>query len=317
MTTNKAVAAAGFEEAQFRMLEAVCRDLSAGGTRVVLQEWDGTRKDLVLINPENPVVAESARRLTTQRGGQYLLLIVRSLRVDDMAARGALRAQLATALHLSPSSSGKQEPAASDGGTPLYELLRDLIADGVNVSASCSSCHVLILPDAGKVRARNDVAFGMLRTFFSRTDWVVQPLHGPVDMSQYGVSRSLESLLIDACLRIRFRLPSVESGPFRLNTYPDLGELTGHSDVLNLASFAMHPQPTVKALADQAQTEITRANAFVFAATMLGLIEAVAIKSDGPAILESGDVRTERRSIWSRIARRFGLGAVREEREDV
>lgn len=316
MTTTKSVAFAGYNEAQIRVLERACSELSSPGLHLAPEVWDGTRKDLLVINPENTLVVQSAIRLTTRRGGRYLVLPVLHAAEDFAASVLAVRRALASAL---PDARSPGVPAmaahGNDARPSLFDTLRDLIADGVDVSATCSSCHVLILPDSGKVRARNELAFGMFRTFFGRSDWEIRPMLEPVDLEQYPIAHSLESFLIDASLRIRFRLPNVPPGRFRLTAYPDLGELTAQTDVLSLASFAMRPQESVKALAELAGVDGSRANAFVFAASILGLVDRTPAEPRVEVIADTPS-KAEKRSIWTRIANRFGLGSVKEEAED-
>ncbi|AVP99465.1 hypothetical protein C7S18_20835 [Ahniella affigens] len=314
MNVSKAVAVAGFDESQFQILAAICRDLSTANASVSLHAWDGTRKDLIIINADNDVIAQSAKRLTERRGGRHLLLSRDAVHGQIDAVRRAMQQALLLPAAL-PAAAPTPSGMALD--LPLIDLLKEAIASGANVVATCSSCQVLILPDAGKVRARNEVAFGMFRTFFGRDDWRVQAMSGPVDLEAYPSVHSLDAFLVDACLRLRFRLPMFSAGAFRLTTYPDLGELTGHSDMLTLASYAMQAQPSAKALADVAQVEPARANAFLIAVSMVGLIESTAEAPQPLAISDLPAGKTEKRSLWTRLARRFGLGRVSDEHDHV
>lgn len=323
---NKTLSVIGCPPALRSRIFAESATLVSCGLEARCLPWDGTRRDLVFIDPSQPI-GESAFRISARRGTR---IVVVGKRFPDAALdEHSDDTQIGTVLRLAlglDAACGRPDgvvvlpsgPDARSRATAPVEtesegdvrktLLAQLAAPiraGTDFWLRSGRESILVRPDAGQLFARHETSLGVLRAQLFRNLWLIEPAEPLAEADWPAHVASLESFLVDGCLRLQYKLPPVPCGAGRLTVFPDLGALSAHPDMLRVAREAMRGFASAEALAATTGVAVGRVNALLWAMHVTGLLAPLE-ESPAPPIRQ---VAPEPASptLWQRMARRFGL----------
>lgn len=281
--------------------------LGAYRIRARLGVWDGTRCDLLIASADDSYARQTIA-LAQLRGTSVIALGETSddphiLRISEYTPAAVLVKHIRDGLQ----RHRPLPPAGPRGESPQPGLCRLATSPlrGKAVDATCNGRSVLLRPQVGRVYATTHSDLLAVTDALSGSDWDMSVVERP-ESTQDLVSTSLESFLMRAAYRAADRLPEFPEGRYRLDVWPDLGTLPSLVGTLQVSKLLVDNARSVRELNDALggidRHELNACLWAFAAADLLREVEPV----NGEVIANARAPRM-RGSIWSSLARRFGL----------
>jgi len=296
---------AGLSEELALRLSLACGLLAASQIHVELQDWRGGESDMLIVD-----IDSGHGRLAYEVATRRNLPVMVFPRSGDTTTpytskldRDAPAATIARALQekLQPSS----EPTSDDVQGLLGICIREA---GCSQDLLVKRGHIAMIlrHAAGRILTRSVSDLPAAETRLLENTWLcmARPANDPY-ASEWLVSRSLESFLINACMKHQASLPSLGGKQYRLARWPDLGGVTENEEALRLSALLQRCAWSADDLAQSTGIDATHINAFLWATLASG---ALACADSSAAAPEAQQVALPTASsLIQRVARHFGL----------
>lgn len=221
--------------------------------RANVTPWDGTRCDL-LVAAANDRDGQEAVGLAERRGMGVLAL------GSGWAGGGVDESRWSTAAGLAMGIRDRLERVAATDREPssqlfvrsaLFKLTQPSLR-GRSVDACCNGRVLALRPKVGRVYAASHSDLLIAGDALMSGDcWRFDVVESSTSNATYGVSASIESVLMSAAYGARVELPDFADGSYRLNVWPDMGHLaeSGPMKVAHkLISAALSPDDLVRSV---------------------------------------------------------------------
>lgn len=298
------------DHVQERVNDAVAR-LGAHKLRARVSPWNGTRCH-VLVAAANEKYGHMALLLALRRGTPVIALgePIEPLAISPLPANAGTDA-LTRALHERLQEVGARSRSRQTEGADRRPLLCRLSTPQLRGKAIniCNSERTLMLlrPLSGRAHATSTADFDTSIRGFQDLAWGrIEVDSTPV--MQAMVSRSIEAFLLLCASHGKLALPDYPDGHYQLKTWPDLGSLPDLVAALHIAKrlVAAPASPDELMQDHNFDVERTDVNACLWAWAAADLLQ-----DKGAAYHTASRLGFRRRrvtnSVWSSIARRFGL----------
>lgn len=284
--------------------------LDAYRLRTRVSEWDGTRCDLLITASDDPY-GQKALLLAQRRGTPLIALgdadVAPSISQIPLATPPAtitrlIRERLTTS-RISDSSRGDApvrtpQPALCQLASPSLR--------GRTLKARRNGRTLYLIPKTGRVYARTHSDLVSASGTLAELDWNIFESDPPTTFDSL-VATSLEAFLMQAANSSASQLPDFPEGSYRLDTWPDLGsqpDLVRSLEIAGLLTIRPRSVADLLAFGGGMERDVVHGSLWALAAANLlrdfDPSSQIMIPSQRPQRVESG--------VWSRLARRFGLG---------
>lgn len=294
---------AGLSDELALRLSLACGLLAASQIHSEIQDWRGNESDILIVD-----IDSAHGRLAYEVAARRNLPVMVFPRSGDHATqyacmldRDAPAAAIARALQekLQPSP----EPACDDVQGLLGICIREA---GCNQDLLVKRGHIAMIlrHAAGRILTRSVSDLPAAESRLLENAWlcVARPANDP-HAHEWLVSRSLESFLVNACIKHQASLPSLGGTLYRLARWPDLGGVA-HEEALPLSALLQRCAWSADALAQHTGIAATYINAFFWATLASGALAC----ADGSATSGAQHAAPyTASSLIQRVARHFGL----------
>ena len=299
-------------------VRAAMKFVQFNGQPLRYEEWDGTRRSVVIAAPDSHV-GEVALRLTRQRGG----IAIEVHRRD--AGDGACLSEHATVEEIREMLSATGRFATPLLAEPLSRIASDITPGGA-LGLICQQAHrssefilrrfqhdILISHTKGRVIARSAHLFGVLKAKLLDDDWMLinddATVGGFTDTSGLTAT-SLEALLVESCIGHRNRLPPQPAGRVSIELIPDIAAVSDNGESLLMAAKLRKGIDDVAQAAHNMGVEESRLTAMLWAMQASGLLMRESIAASA-----TPDANRKRHSspppgLIRRLALRVGFSGV-------
>ncbi|HEV2679671.1 MAG TPA: hypothetical protein VGV14_04155 [Rhodanobacter sp.] len=299
------ISVAGLSDELRLRLELASKLLAAHRIRAHLQDWDGTKCGLVVVDladayglrvmdlalrREIPVYAFATGNITVD---ERVRLMPHGLSVKPMAQR-------LQELMMPP------DPVASETSDPLLvTLARNPAWSSGDVAVTHGKRRILLCRSSSRVWANTLSDLLYCKDRFGLHDWQLQPISDPHTIhSDEQFSSSLDSFLTEAALAAS--LPTFMPGRWRLTEWPDLGAAPEVVVSLRAASLLLRQPMSAIELGGRLGIDDVAVSACLWALLATGLLrseEGAADPSPTPVVTSPIPAG----GLLARLARRFGL----------
>jgi len=307
---NIQIGVAGLPEELELRLSLACGLLAASQIHVDIQEWKGRESDILIVDLDNGygrLAYEVAIRsklpvlvFAHNDGAEY----ASESRLDRQAPAAVLARMLQE--RLLPATKSSLDSFQGLLGICLREAEcgQDLLVKCLLVK--CSSITLVLRHAASRIHACSTSDLHAAEARLLDNTWLcsTKPAVGAHE-HEWMVSRSLDSFLVNACLRHEASLPTLAGNLYRLTRWPDLGSVKDDLDSLRLSSLLYRSGRPVEALKQHTNVSAKRINAFLWA-----------MLASGALVCDDGNIATTltqptsspaNASVIQRVARHFGL----------
>lgn len=312
MERNLTVAVVGTSDEFAIRVQAACAMLARDGVRAELTAWDGTRRAVILANPDD-IVGETALRLTRQRNG--LAIPVRNGQrhsVHELGGDASVDEIRWVVSRLIQSGRDGVKPIVATGSEAhppgLLGILCERADSGGEFIVMRKGHALLISHEKGRLFEPNTLDVGLFKAKFLNDEWEVQDSVAALRafQAQKGlVSCSLDATLVEVCVHYKARLPRLRDETVRLATFPDVGALDGMPELLRVAAAAIRKPQRINELAMELGIDPAKVNAFFWAMRGSGL--CCSIPSAPVAVPTIATATPKRIGVWRWVAQKFGL----------
>lgn len=285
--------------------------LAAYKLRARVTPWNGTRCHL-LVAAADEKYGHMAILLALRRGtpvialGQPIEPLAVSPLPRDLTAEALIDAMRARLEEVPIRASRKDD--SQDRRPLVCRLSRPAVRGKALGIRNSERTLMLLRPQAGRAYASNFSDFEASIKGFQDLAW------GRIEIDSASiasdmVSTSIESFLLLAADMGKLGLPDYPDGNYKLSAWPDLGSLPGLVSALYIAKQLVNGPVSPDEIVEQSQMDIERqdVNACLWAWAAADLLMDA---GDRPTAFGKRSRANKQRisgSIWSSIARRFGL----------
>ena len=302
---NIQIGVAGLPEELELRLSLACGLLAASHIHVDVQEWKGRESDILIVDLDSGY-GRLAHEIATRR--KLPVLVFARSDGAEHASESRLDRQAPAAV-LARTLQERLLPASTTSPDSFQGLLGICLREvecGQDLLVRRSGIALVLRHVASRIHARSVSDLHAAEARLLDNTWLCSTKPAmDTHEHEWLVSRSLDSFLVNACLRHEASLPTLEGNLYRLTRWPDLGNVTDDLDSLRLSSLLYRSGRPVEALKQHTNVSAKRINAFLWATLASGAL----VCDDGniATTLTQSHPSPATASVIQRVARHFGL----------
>jgi hypothetical protein len=302
---NIQIGVAGLPEELELRLSLACGLLAASHIHVDVQEWKGRESDILIVDLDSGY-GRLAHEIATRR--KLPVLVFARSDGAEHASESRLDRQAPAAV-LARTLQERLLPASTTSPDSFQGLLGICLREvecGQDLLVRRSGIALVLRHVASRIHARSVSDLHAAEARLLDNTWLCSTKPAmDTHEHEWLVSRSLDSFLVNACLRHEASLPTLGGNMYRLTRWPDLGNVTDDLDSLRLSSLLYRSGRPVEALKQHTNVSAKRINAFLWATLASGAL----VCDDGniATTLTQSHPSPATASVIQRVARHFGL----------
>ena len=302
---NIQIGVAGLPEELELRLSLACGLLAASHIHVDVQEWKGRESDILIVDLDSGY-GRLAHEIATRR--KLPVLVFARSDGAEHASESRLDRQAPAAV-LARTLQERLLPASTTSPDSFQGLLGICLREvecGQDLLVRRSGIALVLRHVASRIHARSVSDLHAAEARLLDNTWLCSTKPAmDTHEHEWLVSRSLDSFLVNACLRHEASLPTLGGNMYRLTRWPDLGNVTDDLDSLRLSSLLYRSGRPVEALRQHTNVSAKRINAFLWATLASGAL----VCDDGniATTLTQSHPSPATASVIQRVARHFGL----------
>jgi len=302
---NIQIGIAGLPEELELRLSLACGLLAASHIHVDVQEWKGRESDILIVDLDSGY-GRLAYEIATRR--KLPVLVFAHSDGAEHASESRLDRQAPAAV-LARTLQERLLPASTTSPDSFQGLLGICLREvecGQDLLVRRSGIALVLRHVASRIHARSVSDLHAAEARLLDNTWLCSTKPAmDTHEHEWLVSRSLDSFLVNACLRHEASLPTLGGNMYRLTRWPDLGNVTDDLDSLRLSSLLYRSGRPVEALKQHTNVSAKRINAFLWATLASGAL----VCDDGniATTLTQSHPSPATASVIQRVARHFGL----------
>ncbi|MBB6248379.1 hypothetical protein [Rhodanobacter sp. A1T4] len=302
---NIQIGVAGLPEELELRLSLACGLLAASHIHVDVQEWKGRESDILIVDLDSGY-GRLAHEIATRR--KLPVLVFARSDGAEHASESRLDRQAPAAV-LARTLQERLLPASTTSPDSFQGLLGICLREvecGQDLLVRRSGIALVLRHVASRIHARSVSDLHAAEARLLDNTWLCSTKPAmDTHEHEWLVSRSLDSFLVNACLRHESSLPTLGGNMYRLTRWPDLGNVTDDLDSLRLSSLLYRSGRPVEALKQHTNVSAKRINAFLWATLASGAL----VCDDGniATTLTQSHPSPATASVIQRVARHFGL----------
>jgi len=295
---------AGLDPVMEQRFRLATRALAAHRMDARAAEWDGTRCDVVAIDP-NDAYGRRVLDIARRRGTPALEIGLATPIVES----GATVARLTRALHELLLGASRGEAAAVEAqrrsatANAVVRLATDPSFAGVDLEARLQDLVVWLLPQSGRVIGATMSDLLRAREKIAQADWSLVPIGGRQRAKPPGdVATSLDAFLLQGAWLARTQLPPFPQHVVALRDWPDLGSASELVEALAVVGVLQRAPATAAEIARRCNLPDADVGACLWALRAAGLLSghvAAPVQFTAPPGRAGG--------LIARLAAHFGL----------
>ncbi|MCW8194589.1 hypothetical protein F6455_07300 [Proteobacteria bacterium 005FR1] len=295
---------AGVSEPIKKRLRLATNLLEAYDLRVAMQEWDGTRCDLLLVQDGDSYGQHAM--LSAQRRHIPVLVFTSDLRPDDAGLSWLPESfQLPQLVRTLARLLGSEPSPGRIESTGLLCVAGDQHLRGQNFEARLGPHVIRVGAESGRVTANTLSDLLAARERIASGGWSFTTDRAPGLAGE--VSSSLDVFFIRGALQLADELPRFPAGLYRLRGWPDLGSAPDLVNVLQLAGGLLRRASRAEELASRSRMGIAEVHACLWAFRAANLL--IAVDERGSHLPHEAPPAPDahKNGLLARLAARFGL----------
>lgn len=302
---NIQIGVAGLPEELELRLSLACGLLAASHIHVDVQEWKGRESDILIVDLDSGY-GRLAHEIATRR--KLPVLVFARSDGAEHASESRLDRQAPAAV-LARTLQERLLPASTTSPDSFQGLLGICLREvecGQDLLVRRSGIALVLRHVASRIHARSVSDLHAAEARLLDNTWLCSTKPAmDTHEHEWLVSRSLDSFLVNACLRHEASLPTLGGNMYRLTRWPDLGNVSDDLDSLRLSSLLYRSGRPVEALKQHTNVSAKRINAFLWATLASGAL----VCDDGniATTLTQSHPSPATASVIQRVARHFGL----------